>query len=111
MNTFTRALKFLAFYSLNQLPFFSNQRTEQTIKLRGQVFGILTTVRRHREPRSGLSTSRQEQREVIFEMAGPLPPGTKLFQAILHPRDRRTGLVTGVARGGGELLQVELNHT
>ena len=37
MNTINRALKFLPFYSLNQLPFFPT-RAEQNIQLRGQVF-------------------------------------------------------------------------
>ena len=43
----------------------------------------------------------QEQQEVIFNLPRPSPPGTRPLQTIPHPRDRRAGLVPGVARGGG----------
>ena len=42
----------------------------------------------------------QEQRGVIFELPGRLSPGTRPLQGIPHPRDQRTGLVPGIARGG-----------
>ena len=99
MNTFNRALKFLAFYSFNQLPFFPT-RAKQNIKLRGQLFtGILHAVRRLREPRSGLLHKNNEK--LFSNCPAPYLRGQDRFKQFPTPRDGRTGLVPGVARGGG----------
>ena len=74
--------------------------------LRTQILQILEILPGNRQsPPSGPASTEkwrtsQEQQEANFDLPRPPPPGTSRLQTIPHPRDRRAGLVPGVAGGG-----------
>ena len=101
MNTFNRALKFLAFYSLNQMSFFPTRGLSKILNSmdRYLVFSMRFGTIMNQDVAHFTRTMRS-----YFQIARPPIPGTRPFQAIPHPRDHRTGLVPGVAWGGGGMV-------
>ena len=71
--------------------------------MHGSILEILPGNRQS-SPRGLESTEKwrtaQEQEEIIFDLPHPPPSRTRQLQTIPHPRDRRAGLVPGVAQGG-----------
>ena len=99
MNTFNRALKFLAFLQFKSTAIFSNQRTEQNIKLCGPVIGIPHAVRRYREPRSGLL--HKNNKELFLNCLAPYPQGQDCFKQFPTPRPKDWSYPGDFPREGG----------
>lgn len=99
MNTINRVLKFLAFYSLNQLPFFRGMskilNSVERYLVFSTQFGAID-----REPTGGLLHKNNEE-------AVPHPPGTDRLKQFHTPETEGLDLSQGCPRGW---LQVKLNH-